>query len=80
MNSDLWLGVSDDFAAEGDWHAFKNFVVFQFLVEERGNTISQWILVMLDVIVALLHRGALQPELDLADQPLLEARHFILLW
>lgn len=79
VTSDLWLRISDDLAAEGDRHALKHFEVFEFVVEERCHAISQRVVVVLDVIVALLHWGSFQTELDLADQPLLEARHLVFL-
>ena len=79
MTSHLWLGVTDDLAGEGDGHALEHFVVLELLVEEGRHTLAGRVLVVLDIVVRLLHRRALQTELYLADQALLEAGHLVLL-
>lgn len=76
---DLWFGVSFDLAGEGDWHALKDFVVFEFLVERWCHPSASRVLIVLHVIVRFLHRRTLQTVLDLTDQTLLKARHFVFL-
>lgn len=75
----LWFGVSVDLAGEGDWHAFKDFVVFELLVEGGYHSLAGRVFTVLHVVVRFLHRRALQTEFDLTDQALLEAGHFVLL-
>lgn len=78
MTSHLWHWVSDDLAAEGHRHALEDLVVLELLIEARSD-LSGRVFIMLNIIVRFLDRRALQAELNLADQPLLEAGHFILL-
>lgn len=78
MTSHLRLRVSNDLAAEGHRHALKDLVVLELLIEERCD-LSGRVFIMLNIIVRFLDRRALQTELNLADQTLLEAGHFILL-
>lgn len=77
--ADLWLGLPVDLAGEGDRHALEHFVVLELLVEGGRHPLAAIVLVVLHVVVRLLHLRALQPELDLADEPLLEAGHLVLL-
>lgn len=78
-SSHLWFGVTFDLAGEGDRHALEDFVVLELLVESRRHPLAGGVLVVLHVVVRLLHGRTLQAELDLTDQPLLEAGHFVLL-
>lgn len=75
----LGFGVSADPAGEGHGHALEHFVVLQLLMEGRRRPPAGGVFVVLHVLVRFFHRGALQAELDLADEPLLEAGHFVLL-
>lgn len=77
--TDLRLRLSVDLAGEGDRHALEDFVVLQLLVEGWRRPPSSRVLVVLHVVVRFFHRGTLQPELDLTDEPLLEAGHFVFL-
>jgi hypothetical protein len=79
VTSDLWLGVSDDLAGEGDGHALEHLVVFELAVEEWHHPLACRVFVMLHIVVGLLRWRALQTELDLTDQALLEAGHLVLL-
>lgn len=79
VTSDLWLGVSNDLAGEGDGHALEHLVVFELAVEEGHHPGAGGILVMLHIVVRLLHWRAFETELDLTDQALLEAGHLVLL-
>lgn len=75
----LRFGVSVDLAGEGNRHALKNFVVLQLLIEGWRRPLSGRVFVVLHVVVRFFHRRALQAELDLTDEPLLEAGHFVFL-
>lgn len=75
----LGFGVSVDLAGEGHRHALEDFVVLQLLIEGWRHPLSGRVLVVLHVVVRLLHRRALQAELDLTDEPLLEAGNFVFL-
>lgn len=75
----LRFGVSMDLAGEGNRHALEDFVVLQLLIEGRRQALSSRVLVVLHVVVRFFHRRTLQTELDLTDEPLFEAGHFIFL-
>lgn len=68
-----------DLTGEGDWHALKDFVVFKLLIKGWCHPLAGRVFVVLHVVVRLLHWRALQTELNLADQALLEAGHFVFL-
>ena len=68
-----------DLAGEGYGHALEHLEVLQLVSEGGRGPQAVGILVVLHVLVRLLHWRALQTELDLTDQTLLEAGYLVLL-
>lgn len=79
ITSHLWFGVSVNLAGEGDWHALKDFIVFELLVKEWRHPLAGRVFIVLHIVIRLLHWRTLQAELNLADQALLKTGHFVFL-
>lgn len=76
---DLWLWTPSHSTREGHGHPLKDLVMFQLHLKEGSCCVFHRHIGFLHLISGLLHRGALQPVLNLTDQPLLTAGDFVLL-
>lgn len=76
-NTHFWFWVSINLAREGYWHALKDFVVFELLVEWWCHACR--VFIMLHIIIWFFHWRTLQAEFNLTDESLLEAGHFVFL-